>query len=118
MSASLFALTITLVALIGSLVKAPTFSHESTHMQHTIPLDSLTYTVVAGDNLIITLPDSLADQAVAAYHLSQPPALSWLHDRSFVWKTRDRDRGEHRLLFEATVSSIAPDSFIVRVTVE
>lgn len=56
------------------------------------PADTLRYAVRAGETLIVALPARLAGSEVR-YELTEAPALSWLVDRSFMWRTLDRERG-------------------------
>lgn len=107
-----------LLVLFGASEKGPFASALSVNPNHAVSVDSLSFTVTAGDNLIIALPDSLAGQAVTTYRIAHPPALSWLHERSFVWKTHERDQGQHRLLFVAAPPSTVSDSLFVLITIE
>lgn len=54
--------------------------------------DTLRYSVRAGETLIVALPGSVGGAEVA-YEVIQAPALSWLVDRSFMWRTLARERG-------------------------
>lgn len=83
--------------------------------------DSIRRNVEAGDVLIMTLPAQLAGRAVSAYEMIRTPALSDLAGRSFFWRTRRRDEGRHRLLFQpqrADSAAAAPDTLALLVTVE
>ncbi|WP_457651282.1 hypothetical protein [Rhodocaloribacter sp.] len=80
--------------------------------------DTLRPTVRAGETLILALPDSLDARPVAAYAVVRAPALSWLVDRSFLWRTRPGDAGTHRFLFEAAFAEAPPETLVVRVNVE
>lgn len=81
------------------------------------------YRVAAGEMLIVALPDALrrdtlGTQPVEAYALLRAPALSDVADRSFAWRTRPQDAGEHRILLEATFAGAPPDTLTLDVTVE
>jgi len=80
--------------------------------------DTLRPTVRAGEPLILALPDTLDARPVAAYALVRAPALSWLVDRSFLWRTRPGDAGTHRLLFKVAFAEAPPETLVVRVKVE
>ncbi|PAP77362.1 hypothetical protein BSZ37_13420 [Rubrivirga marina] len=54
--------------------------------------DTLRYSVRAGETLIVALPGRVAGADVS-YEVIQAPALSWLVDRSFMWRTLARERG-------------------------
>ena len=49
--------------------------------------DTLRASVRAGETLIVGLPDG------ATYEVVRAPALSWLVDRSFMWRTLPAERG-------------------------
>ena len=55
--------------------------------------DTLRYDVRAGEPLIVALPARVRGDAVR-YVVDEAPALSWLVDRSFLWRTRPGERGE------------------------
>ena len=48
--------------------------------------DTIRHTVIAGETLIVDLPGD-------GYRALNPPALSWLVDRSFMWRTLSQERG-------------------------
>ncbi len=77
------------------------------------PADTLRETVTAGEDLILTLPPSND----AAYTIVRAPALSWLVDRSFFWRTRPDEAGTHTVTFRAASESASADTLVVRVTV-
>lgn len=54
--------------------------------------DTLRYEVRAGETLIVALPARVAGAEVT-YEVVDAPALSWLVDRSFMWRTLARERG-------------------------
>ncbi|WP_456428031.1 hypothetical protein [Rhodocaloribacter sp.] len=80
--------------------------------------DTLRPTVRAGETLILALPDTLDARPVAAYAVVRAPALSWLVDRSFLWRTRPDDAGTHHLLFKAAFAEAPPETLVVHVKVE
>lgn len=81
------------------------------------PADTLQRRVTAGDDLIVTLPATLSDRPVASYVLLQAPAMSWLVDRSLLWRTRPNDIGPHTLLVEATFGDMTADTLAIHVDV-
>jgi len=78
---------------------------------------TLTHTVQAGEVLIFALPDTVGGLVVDAYAIVHAPALSWLADRSFFWRTNPADAGPHLLLFQSTYKEAPPDTVEVHVTV-
>ncbi len=56
------------------------------------PSDTLRSSVRAGETLIVALPARAAGAQVR-YEIESAPALSWLVDRSFLWRTLDQERG-------------------------
>lgn len=79
--------------------------------------DTLEHRVTAGDDLIVTLPGTLSNRSVTAYELVRAPALSWVVDRSLLWRTRPEDAGTHALLVEATFDDAPSDTLTVLVEV-
>lgn len=79
--------------------------------------DTLYQQVQAGEILIFALPDSLAGRPVAAYAVVRAPALSWLVDRSFFWRTLEQDDGRHALRLAATFADRTTDTLVVSVHV-
>jgi len=75
-------------------------------------------TVRAGDTFITNLPDSLAGQEIDRYIGVALPARSWLLKKSFFWKTRTADRGNHTLWFRAFLSDGRTDSLNLSVVIE
>ena len=78
--------------------------------------DTLRYTVQAGKPLIVALPVSV-NGAEATYQLLDAPALSWLVDRSFLWRTTEGERGALPILVERRVQGAAPDTLVLLVEV-
>lgn len=109
----------TLPFLLGLLAFAPKTDRAALAPQTVVAInDTLRYSVVSGESLIIALPDSLGIQAVDAYELPTPPATSWLQGYSFVWKTRPTDRGQHTLAFHASRNATETDTLFVSITIE
>lgn len=80
--------------------------------------DELVYRVDAGDVLVFALPAEADSVAVVRYRLARAPALSWLVDRSFFWRTLPEARGEHRVLVDATYADGRTDTLVIRIFVQ
>jgi len=61
----------------------------------TVPQDTLKKSIKAGQVLIFALPDSVDGLPVEAYEPIRLPALSWLVDGAFFWRTQLEDIGMH-----------------------
>ena len=83
----------------------------------TATADTLRHRVPAGDDLIVTLPGTLSQRTVASYTIVRAPALSWLVDRSLLWRTRPNNAGTHALLLQASFQNAAPDTLTILVDV-
>ncbi len=77
--------------------------------------DTLRHTVRGGEVLIIDLPEELDGRPVDGYSLIHAPALSWLVDYSFMWRTLPEDAGMHDVLIRADGPS---DTLVVSINVE
>lgn len=77
--------------------------------------DTLRHSVRGGEVLIIDLPEELDGQPVDSYSLLHAPALSWLVDYSFMWRTLPQDAGRHNVLIHA--DGLA-DTLVVAIDVE
>ena len=78
--------------------------------------DTLRYAVRAGETLIVALPPRVAG-AEATYQVERAPALSWLVDRSFMWRTLERERGTLPVRLRRTVAGRAPDVLVLLVEI-
>ena len=83
--------------------------------QHS-PADTLRSTVRAGETLIVGLP-ARVDGAAARYEIDRAPALSWLVDRSFMWRTLARERGTLPVVFRRFVEGRAPETVVLVVEI-
>ncbi len=82
--------------------------------QPAVRAETLSYVVQSGEVLIFNLPTSFGPRRMERYRLKQAPALSWLVDRSYFWRTLAKDVGEHTLIFEATTAgSTVEDIYVV-----
>ena len=66
--------------------------------QDRAPADTLRYAVRAGETLIVSLPGRVGGADVT-YEVLEAPALSWLVDRSFMWRTLEQERGTLAIRF-------------------
>jgi hypothetical protein len=79
--------------------------------------DSLRYRVKGGEVLIIALPSTIDGSPAPRYSIIRAPALSWLQDRSFFWRTLPADVGEHVILFSVGPEGTSQDTLTVSVSV-
>ena len=77
--------------------------------------DTLRAQVRAGETLIVALPAAV-DGAEATYRAVEAPALSWLVDRSFMWRTLAAERGELAVVFERR-GGAAPEAVVLLVEI-
>ena len=78
--------------------------------------DTVRYTVRAGETLIVALPGGLAGAEVT-YQVLEAPALSWLVDRSFMWRTLARERGVLPVRLRRTAPGRAPEDVVLLVEI-
>ncbi|MDT0630511.1 hypothetical protein RQM47_09495 [Rubrivirga sp. S365] len=79
-----------------------------------VQADTLRAQVRAGETLIVALPASVGG-AEATYRVVEAPALSWLVDRSFMWRTLPNERGSLPVVFERT--GVAPGEVVLLVEI-
>lgn len=80
------------------------------------PSDTLRYSVVSGQPLIVALPRQ-HEGAEVTYRLLDAPALSWLVDTSFLWRTTEGERGELPIEIERMAPGAATETIVLLVTV-
>ena len=78
--------------------------------------DTLRYRVRAGQTLIVALPPAVGG-APARYEADRAPALSWLVDRSFMWRTLAQERGTLPVVLRRLVEGRAPETVVLLVEV-
>ena len=83
---------------------------------HPAASDTLRYRVQAGDPLIVALPAQV-DGREATYRLLDAPALSWLVDRSFLWRTTPGERGQLPVLIERRAEGVPPETVVLLVEI-
>jgi hypothetical protein len=76
--------------------------------------DTLFARVQAGEPLVLSLPETYRGGA-AEYRLLRAPALSWLVDRSFFWRTLPAERGLMFVLVERIASGVQPDTLVLAI---
>lgn len=79
--------------------------------------DTLTYQVTTGEVFITDLPPSLDANTVDAYAIIRAPAMSWLVDRSFFWRTAATDAGTHAIRLRADLADAPPDTLTLQIDV-
>lgn len=104
-----------LVALAAAPAERP--APAAPYAEATAPADTLRATVRAGQTLIVGLP-ARVDGAEASYELVRAPALSWLVDRSFMWRTLERERGTLPVLLRRTRPGAEPETVTLLVEIE
>lgn len=70
--------------------------------------------VVPGEPLIVQLPKTYQG-APASYELLEGPALSWLVDRSFFWRTLRSERGTLPIYFSRNVQGLPQSTLVLLV---
>ena len=80
--------------------------------------DTLYYTVKAGEVLIFALPELWEAIPVEHYSIVHAPALSWLVDRSFFWRTLEENVGTYHVIFEVDYPDEPADTLVVSIAVE
>ncbi len=78
--------------------------------------DTLRYEVRAGTTLIVGLPPRVGS-AEATYEVVEAPALSWLVDRSFMWRTLAEERGPHTVRLQRRVREGEPEEVVLLVEI-
>ncbi len=86
------------------------------YAEATVAADTIHAMVQAGETLILALPPT-AGRAEATYEVLEAPALSWLVDRSFMWRTLERERGTLPVRFLRRAEGAAPDTLVVLVEI-
>ena len=81
-------------------------------------------TIDAGHLFVVNLPDSIRGIPADGYFAKELPLHSWLLKKSFFWRTRDEDKGDHALTFyvfrvdpDDTTEKAPQDSVNVNVTI-
>lgn len=116
----MFALRLGLLLCAGLLVLAAAPAERGAppdpYAEGTPLADTLRYSVRAGEALIVALPPRVGG-AEATYEVLEAPALSWLVDRSFMWRTLARERGTLPVRFLRRAQGAAPDTLVLLVEI-
>ena len=86
------------------------------YAEATAHADTVRFTVQAGQTLIAALP-AQAGGADASYEVIEAPALSWLVDRSFMWRTLEQERGTLAVRFLRRAGGAPPDTLVALVEI-
>ncbi len=81
-----------------------------------VQADTLRYAVTAGQPLIVQLPAEVRGRE-ASYRLLRGPALSWLVDRSFFWRTLSSEYGTMHVLIEQRAAGREPNTLVLAIQV-
>ena len=112
MTAFRFGLVLAIAGLLGA--AAPPERAAAPARYAVAQADTLRAEVRAGETLIVALP-AVADGVETAYRVVEAPALSWLVDRSFMWRTLPAERGELPVRFERTAGPAGEVVLLVEV---
>lgn len=79
--------------------------------------ETLSYVSQAGEVLIFNLPATLGQRKIDSYTITKAPALSWLVQKSFFWRTLPKDAGKHEILFKAVAGGSNVEDVVVQVEI-
>ncbi len=79
--------------------------------------ETLSYVSQAGEVLIFNLPATLGQRKIDSYTITKAPALSWLVQKSFFWRTLPKDAGKHEILFKAVAGGNNVEDVVVQVEI-
>ena len=80
--------------------------------------DTLTYFISSGEILIVNLPDRYLGYEIERYEIRSAPALSWLVERSFFWRTLGKESGSFDIVFDAISEGSRVDELVLAVNVQ
>jgi hypothetical protein len=104
-------LLLTLALLVGLVATAGEPPHEAT--EAVAAPDTLRFTVTPGQPLVVSLPGP----EDAQFRGVRLPALSWLVDRSFAWRTLPSEQGREYILIQRRTQT-RTDTLVLVVDVE
>ncbi|MBX2822399.1 MAG: hypothetical protein KTR29_22075 [Rhodothermaceae bacterium] len=84
---------------------------------HTSRAETLSFVIQAGDVLIFNLPTSIEGRSVDSYSIRKSPALSWIHERSFFWRTLAKDVGKHEILLSGSRNGVNTEELVIQVDI-
>lgn len=79
--------------------------------------ETLSFVIQAGDVLIFNLPDMIEGRSVDTYTLQKSPALSWIYERSFFWRTLPKDVGKHEILLSGSRNGVQTEELVIQVDI-
>jgi hypothetical protein len=71
-----------------------------------VAAETLNYMIQSGDVLIFNLPPSFGPLRIDRYRIRSAPALSWLYERAYFWRTLQKDIGEHHIVFDGLAGGL------------
>ena len=80
--------------------------------------DTLTYFISSGEILIVNLPDQYRGFDIERYEIRSAPALSWLVERSFFWRTLGKETGSFDIVFDAISGGQPVNELVLAVNVQ
>ena len=107
---------VVVAALLAGAASAQRAVPAASSLQASVAADTLRYSVRAGETLIVGLPARVAGVEVD-YEIDEAPALSWLVDRSFMWRTLAQERGTLPVRLRRTASGRADDVVVLLVEI-
>ena len=107
---------VVVAALLAGAASAQRAVPTASSLQASVAVDTLRYSVRAGETLIVGLPARVAGVEVD-YEIDEAPALSWLVDRSFMWRTLAQERGTLPVRLRRTASGRADDVVVLLVEI-
>ena len=84
---------------------------------HSPKAETLSFVIQAGEVLIFNLPESIEGRQVDFYQIRSSPALSWIHERSFFWRTLAKDVGKHEILLSGVRNGVSTEELIIQVDI-
>ena len=84
---------------------------------HSQKAETLSFVIQAGDVLIFNLPTSIEGRSVDSYSIRKSPALSWIHERSFFWRTLAKDVGKHEILLSGSRNGVNTEELVIQVDI-
>lgn len=84
---------------------------------HSPKAETLSFVIQAGDVLIFNLPEIIEGRPVDTYSLRKSPALSWIYERSFFWRTLAKDVGKHEILLSGTRNGVQTEELVIQVDI-
>jgi hypothetical protein len=109
--------TLLILGIVAALAgAAATLPAEASAAGPAAASDTLRYEVRAGQPLLVALPARHGRQP-ASYRLIEGPALSWLVDRSFYWRTLPTEGGTMPVLIRRVAPGVEPDTLVLMVRV-